>query len=376
MKKYKLLYFVSEDHYFLTHKLPHALLALKNNFHVLVVCNDNNFKKKILSYGFEVVNLSLNRKSLNPLREIKTIIQLLNIINSFKPDLIQTVALKPILYGSLCSFLFDKSIKLNVSSIVGLGYLFINKGFINNIVKNIIEFFLRIFFKKKNSLVVFQNKDDQNLFINKKIVKIEQTRIIAGSGVNIKFFKPAPEVKKKFDLIMHSRMLVDKGVFDLIDSLKILRTKNLKLKVLLLGNPDKKNRASIHEDELKVWDKENIIKWIPFTENVLPYIQQSKIGILPSFREGFPKSLLESASCGLPLITTNVTGCREICIDKFNGFLVKLNDPIQIADRIEKLLSNKELQKNMGINSRKLVVNNFSDEIISKHFLKIYQSIS
>ena len=225
-------------------------------------------------------------------------------------------------------------------------------------------------------MVVFQNKDDQNLFINKKIVKIEQTRIIAGSGVNIKFFKPAPEVKKKFDLIMHSRMLVDKGVLDLIDSLKILRTKNLKLKVLLLGNPDKKNRASIHEDELKVWDKENIIKWIPFTENVLPYIQQSKIGILPSFREGFPKSLLESASCGLPLITTNVTGCREICIDKFNGFLVKLNDPIQIADRIEKLLSNKELQKNMGINSRKLVVNNFSDEIISKHFLKIYQSIS
>ena len=375
MKKYKLLYFVSEDHYFLTHKLPHALLALKNNFEVLIVCNTSKFKKKILAYGFNIKHIDLDRKSINPFQELKTLIQLIRIISDFKPDVIQSVALKPIIYSSFCKIFFSKTIKLNVYSIVGLGYLFINKGVFNSFLKNLVETFLKLFLKKKKNIVVFQNNDDLSYFIKKKIIEKEQSVLIPGSGVNTRYFTPMTNKKKKYDLIMHSRMLIDKGVYDLINAIKILKRKEIKLTVLLLGSPDEKNRASIKKEYLKHLDKRKIICWIPSKPNVLSYIQQSKIGILPSYREGFPKSLLESASCGLPLISTNVAGCREICIDGYNGFLSNVKDPHDLARVIEKLLFDRKSQLLMGRNSRKFCIEKFSDFEISNQFLKIYNLI-
>ena len=375
MKKYKLLYFVSEDHYFLTHKLPHALLALKNNFDVLIVCNTSKYKKKILSYGFNIKHINLDRKSINPFQEIKTLIQFIRIISDFKPDVIQSVALKPIIYSSFCKIFFSKMIKLNVYSVVGLGYLFINKGTFNSFLRHLVEFFLKLFLNKKKNIIVFQNNDDLSYFIKKKIIKKEQSILIPGSGVDTNYFKPMVKIKKKYDLIMHSRMLVDKGVYDLIDAIKILKIKNIKLKVLLLGSPDIKNRASIEREYLEDLDKKKVINWISSKSKVLSYIQQSKIGILPSYREGFPKSLLESASCGLPLISTNVSGCREICIDGHNGFLSKVKDPHDLARVIEKLLFDRKSQLLMGRNSRKVCIEKFSDFEISSQFLKIYNLI-
>lgn len=375
MKKYKLLYFVSEDHYFLTHKLPHALLALKNNFDVLVVCNTSKYKKKILSYGFNIKHINLDRKSINPFQELKTLIELIKIISDFKPDIIQSVALKPIIYSSFCKIFFSKTIKLNVYSIVGLGYLFINKGFFNYFLKNTIEAYLKLFLCNKKSIIIFQNNDDLTYFIKKKIVTKKQSAIIPGSGVNIDHFKPKAKIKKKYDLLMHSRMLIDKGIYDLISAIQILRRKNIFLKVLLLGNPDLKNRASIKKEYLEELVHKKIIDWIPSKPDVLPYIQRSRIGILPSYREGFPKSLLESASCGLPLISTNVVGCKEICINGYNGLLAKVKDPQDLARTIEKLLSNKKSQFLMGKKSRKICIEKFSDNVISKKFLNIYNLI-
>ena len=170
-------------------------------------------------------------------------------------------------------------------------------------------------------------------------------------------------------------MLIDKGVYDLINAIKILKRKEIKLTVLLLGSPDEKNRASIKKEYLEHLDKRKIISWIPSKPNVLSYIQQSKIGILPSYREGFPKSLLESASCGLPLISTNVAGCREICIDGYNGFLSNVKDPQDLARVIEKLLFDRKSQLLMGRNSRNFCIEKFSDFEISNQFLKIYNLI-
>ncbi|MDC3091179.1 glycosyltransferase family 4 protein [Rickettsiales bacterium] len=375
MKKYKLLYFVSEDHYFLTHKLPHALLALKNNFDVLVVCNTSKYKKKILSYGFNIKHINLDRKSINPFQELKTLTQLITIISDFKPDIIQSVALKPIIYCSFCKIFFSKIIKLNVYSIVGLGYLFINRGLFNYFLKRIVEVYLKLFLGKKKSIIIFQNKEDLSYFIKKKIITQKQSTIISGSGVNIDHFKPTKKIKKKYDLLMHSRMLIDKGIYDLINAIYILRKKNISLKVLLLGDPDLKNRASIKKEYLEELVRKKIIDWVPSKPDVLPYIQRSRIGILPSYREGFPKSLLEAASCGLPLISTNVAGCKEICINGYNGFLAQVKDPQDLAKKIEKLLFNKKSQFLMGKKSRKICVEKFSDGTISKEFLKIYNSI-
>ena len=370
MKKYKLLYLVSEDGYFLSHKLPHALIAIKNGFDVILVCKVSKYKEKIESFGIKVKNINFDRRSLNLFKEMSVWINYINVIIKTKPDLIQSIALKPILYTCLGS-LFFREIK-KIYAVVGLGYLFINKSKKVKIIRNIIILILKIFFNRKNNFVVFQNDDDLEYFLKEKIVKKEITSIIRGSGVNINHFTPSEKVKKKYDVIMHCRMLYDKGIFELINASKILKNKGLKIKILLLGSPDIYNRASVSEKQLKIWKNEKLIEWITETENVLPYLRMSKIAVLPSYKEGLPKSLLEAASCGLPIISTNVSGCKEICKHDCNGLLINAKDSNSLAKAIESLYTNDEKAKKMGIKSRNLVKQNFSDKIISNKFLKLY----
>ena len=167
-------------------------------------------------------------------------------------------------------------------------------------------------------------------------------------------------------------MLYDKGIIELINASKILKNKGLKIKILFLGSPDINNRASVSEKQLKIWKKEKLIQWITERENVLPYLRMSKIAVLPSYKEGLPKSLLEAASCGLPIISTNVPGCKEICKHDYNGLLIDAKDSNSLAKAIENLYINDEKAKKMGIKSRNLVKKNFSDKIISNKFLKLY----
>ena len=374
MRKYKLLYLVSEDRYFLSHKLPHALIAIKNGFDVILVCKVSKYRKKIESLGIKVENINFDRRSLNFFKEINIWINYIKVLIISKPDLIQSIALKPILYTCLGSLFFRKIKK--IYAVVGLGYLFINKSIKVKIIRKIIILVLRLFFSRKNNFVVFQNNDDLEYFLKEKIVQKEITTIIKGSGVNINHFTPSEKVKKKYDVIMHCRMLYDKGITELINASKILKNKGLKIKILFLGSPDINNRASVSEKQLKIWKKEKLIEWITERENVLPYLRMSKIAVLPSYKEGLPKSLLEAASCGLPIISTNVPGCKEICKHDYNGLLINAKDSNSLAKSIENLYINNEKAKKMGIKSRNLVKQNFSDEIISNKFLKLYLKLT
>ena len=202
---------------------------------------------------------------------------------------------------------------------------------------------------------------------------MERTFVIKGSGVETNYFKPK-NVKKKYDVILHSRMLRDKGIYEYIESIKII-IKKKNIKALLLGSPDNKNYASIGEVKLEKWNSEKIVEWVPFTENVRDYLNQSKICILPSYREGLPKSLLEAASCGLPIITTKVPGCKEICVDNYNGLLVETKNAESISKAIMYLLDNKDKREIFSKNSRKLVLKNFCVRKISKEFTSLYFKI-
>jgi len=372
MKKCKLLYFVSEDEYFLSHKVAQAKKALENNFEVIILTKFSKYEKKIKSMGFKTQNINFDRKSVNPIKEFLCFISFCKTVMIIKPDIIQSIALKPILYTSIISGILCKKIKL-IFCVVGLGYLFLNKKLVTRFFKFVFLTLLKLFISKKNSIFIFQNKDDLSFFLENKVVTTDKFKIIKGSGVDtLKFAKK--NTKKIYDIILHSRLLVDKGIFELIDAIIHLRKKKIFLKVLLLGKPDKKNRSSISKDQILIWQSKKIIIWKGKVENVIPYLNKSKISILPSYREGLPKSLLEAASCGLPIIATDVPGCREICKNNYNGILVAPKNPLSIANAIEKLLKNSNLIKKFGENSRKLVIKNFSDKIVSNQFLKTYQS--
>ena len=372
MKKYKLLYFVSEDEYFITHKINQAKTALKFFDEIKIMCKFSNYSRKIELSGFKTINFNLSRKSINPILNFISLIKFFSITTKYKPDVIQCFALKPILYSIIINFFLKRDIKI-LCCVVGMGYLIINKNLFARVYKSIYFFLLKIFINKK-VFFVFQNSDDYSLFRRKKIISKNNSSLIRGSGVCTKKFKSNNQ-KKIYDLIFHSRIIKDKGVFEIIDAIKILRNQNVFFKTLFLGDIDNANRSFITEKQVNFWVKEKLIIWKRKTNNVLPYLQKSKISILPSYREGLPKSLLEAASCKLPIISTDVPGCREVCINNFNGFLVQPKNSGSLSKSIQKLLFNSNLMKKFGRNSREIVTKNFSDQIISNEFLKLYQEV-
>ncbi|PPR42890.1 MAG: N,N'-diacetylbacillosaminyl-diphospho-undecaprenol alpha-1,3-N-acetylgalactosaminyltransferase [Alphaproteobacteria bacterium MarineAlpha8_Bin1] len=372
MKKFKLLYFVSEDEYFVTHKLAQALEAKKKNFNVVVLTKLNKFKKKIESLGIKTLNFNLDRKSINPISNFFLIIQFYNIIRKEKPDIIQSNALKPILYSALISRFF-KNISF-IYCVVGLGFLFLKKNLSNSLIRKIYFFLLKKFIKKEKSIFIFQNKDDLEFFKIQKIINGISHKIISGSGVNNKKFRKK-KMTKTYDLILHSRILEHKGIYELVNAVIHLKKEGLNIKFLLLGNPDLNNRASIPRKKILKWQSDKILTWKKKVINVIPYLHKSKISVLPSYREGFPRSLLEAASCGLPLISTNVPGCRDICINNFNGYLVSPKDYLSLAKAIKKLINNPIIQKKFSDNSINIVKEKFMDKIISSEFVSIYKSI-
>ena len=369
MRKYKLLYFVSEDKYFLTHKIDHILYAMKQNIEILVICKKTLKKKNPLLNNITVKYFDFDRKTLNPFKIILNIVRLYKIIKSFKPNIIHNTALKPIILGSFASLFFSNIYVIN--SIVGLGYVYINFNIKTMLLRKLLNFPLKFFLSKKNFFTVFQNSDDEIFF--KSRCKINKSFLIRGSGVDIKKFYPGNK-KKIYDLIYHSRMLKDKGIIELINVIRKIKKKK-SLKVLFLGNPDISNDASISLQTLENWQNEGLIIWKGYCEEVIDYLNQSKICILPSYREGFPKSLLEGASCGLPIIATDVPGCREICVNNLNGFLVKPKDEYTLQKSIISLLNDKKLLKKFGFNSRKLVKQNFNVDFISRDFVCLYNQI-
>lgn len=225
--------------------------------------------------------------------------------------------------------------------------------------------------RKQNSIFVFQNNEDKAFFLKKKLLRNTSYKVIKGSGVDIEKFC-SKKVKKIYDIIFHSRLLYDKGFNEIVEALSILRKKKIYPKILILGDPDESNRSSVDKSIIISMVQKKICLWINKVDNVIPYLQKSKISVLPSYREGLPKSLLEAASCKLPLVATNVPGCRDICKNNFNGILVPKKDSKFLSKAIEKLLKNKALMSKYGENGRKLVKQQFSLKIISHQFMKIY----
>ena len=369
-EKYKLLYFVSEDEYFISHKIEQVRDALKNNIDVLVVTKFKKKEKQIIDAGFKTKHINFDRKSINPIKELLCIFKLITIIFKFRPNIIQANALKPILYVSLISNFLSKKTKI-ILCVVGLGYLFIKKNKKNFLIKNIYILLIKFTLRKQNSMFVFQNNEDKKFFLSKNLLKNISYKIIKGSGVDIEKFC-SKKVKKIYDIIFHSRLLYDKGFNEIVEALKILREKKIYPKILILGDPDESNRSSVDKSIIISMVQKKMCFWKSKVDNVIPYLQKSKISILPSYREGLPKSLLEAASCKLPLVATDVPGCREVCKNNFNGILIPKKDSKFLSKAIEKLLKNRDLMLKYGENGRRLVKKKFSLKIISDQFMKIY----
>ena len=323
--------------------------------------------------------MALDRRSINPFSELLIVLKYCLIFYKIKPDIVHNVGSKPIIYASIAAkFLNIKSV---INAPIGMGFAFSSDSFKAKILKIILIFLLRKTLNKhhgkgKLNRVVFENSDDMNFFIREKIVRKSDARLIRGAGVEIdNRLKKKKKINKTITISLVARMLKDKGVFEFVEATMILKKKNIKGRFLLVGDIDAKNPTSLQTNILKTWHEKGIIEWLGWIDDINKILFETDILCLPSYREGLPKSLLEGAAIGLPLVTTNTIGCRDIVEDGINGYLVPIKDSENLALAIEKLIKDNDLREKMGNESFKIVKSKFSSKIINSQTISLYDEL-
>lgn len=366
-----ILFLVTEDWYFWSHRLPVARAARDAGAKVVVVCRVNKHADQIRAEGFELWDAPIDRTGINPLKDITTLWFLWNTYRAVRPDLIHHVATKPVLYGSLIAWLTGVPAILN--AMAGLGYLFISQGMKARLLRGIFQKLLVTLCNRKNTALVVQNRDDQQTFLSQG-VRAEQIVVIRGSGVDLDRYHATDEPDGTPVALCVSRMLWDKGIGELVEAARRLKEKNVPIKVRLVGGTDI-NPSSIPQEQLDLWHEEGVIDFAGHSNDVVGEYARAHIAVLPSYREGLPKSLLEAASCKRPIVSTDVPGCREICVDGESGILVPVKTSRELADALETLALDKDLRVKMGAKARQLAEDEFATPHIVRQTTQVYSDL-
>ena len=372
--KARILFFITEDWYFWSHRLPIARAVRDAGFEVLIATRVHQHKERIEKEGFKLIPISLGRRNKNIIKGIFSILEIIRIYRREKPHIVHHVAIKPVLYGSWAARI--AGVPGVVNALAGLGFIFVAQGWKTSVLRRLVVFAYRSAFSAKNAFGIFQNPEDLKLFVNAGVVKSEKAALIRGSGVDISHFIHLPEPAGIPTIVLASRMLWDKGVGELVDAARILNKDGIKCCMILVGNPDPENPASIPEETLHRWHSEGIIEWWGHKDDMPEVFAKSNIVVLPSYREGLPKVLLEAASCGRAIVATDVPGCREIVQHNENGLLVPPHDSKALANALKVLIKDPELRAKMGAKGREIVEAEFSEEIVVKQTMEVYKKIN
>jgi len=350
-------------------RLPIMKELVKRNNEVFAICPRGEVFDKFKEYGIKAVEYKIDRGSLNVFKEIKTIQNIKEVVSKINPDILHSFMHKPNIYANLINH------KNTINTITGLGSFFIHNDLKSKIVRNIIEYGYKIS-TKNTKKVIFQNNDDLNYFVSKKIIPLEKVKLIKSSGIdtdewkieNVKCNIESLGVKidkNKPIVLMIARVIKDKGVEDYIRAAQILKDK---ANFLYVGEIDRGNKNSFLPD----W--KNVI-YLGFRRDIKELIAISDIFVLPSYREGVPRTLLEAGALKRAIVTTNTAGCRDVVDDNINGFLVPVKDYKILAKKIEILIENKALREKFGEEIREKVEKEFSIKKVVNEYLKVYEEI-
>jgi glycosyltransferase involved in cell wall biosynthesis len=338
----KIIYLINVDWFFVSHRLPIAIASIENGYDVYLLTKFTNKKELLKSYGIKVIDIPFQRSSLNILNEILILFKILYHYLKIRPDIVHHITMKPIVYGSLAAKIVNIEIIVNAYS--GLGYLFTNNR------KSVSQFFIGKFLSFinnfKNVKLIFQNKDDVFSLTRLGILnKSKEYFIIKGSGVDLELYKEtSPPLNKKIVILFPTRMLWDKGVRELFEATEILKNNySDKINFILAGMIDDQNKSSVPEDFILNWESGEYIKWVGYNENIIDLYISSDIVVLPSYREGLPKSLIEASAIGRAIITTDAIGCRDCVVEGYNGIKIPVGSGVKLAEAIIKLIKNRNL---------------------------------
>ncbi len=333
---------------------------------VVVTCPDTEGVEKILELGarFEVVPLRKN--GLNVLADLKYTLQLWRLMRKEMPDITLGYTIKPVVYGALAARL--AGIKNINSMVTGGGYVFISKTAKARIIKLLATLLYRIGFWCAHT-VIFQNRDDRDEFsVQRKLLPLQKTRLVNGSGVNMEKFKPAP-YPEQLTFFMLSRLMYNKGVVEYLQAARQVKSSYPQVRFVLLGALEN-IQDSLKAEELQPYIDDNTIDYFEETTDVRPYYRQCSVYVLPSYREGTPRTVLEAMSMARPIITTDTQGCRETVVDGINGFLVPVKDSNSVAEKIEWFIRHPESIETMGKESLKLCKEKFDVKKVNGEMMR------
>jgi glycosyltransferase involved in cell wall biosynthesis len=374
MEKKRILIVASASRSLIHFRGDFIISLLKSGFKVFTAAP--NYTKetyqKLINLGASPIEFNLQRTGLNPIIDIKSIFELKSIINENKIDLVFPYTVKPVIYSSIAANWCKIPV---ISLITGLGFTFTGLTFKSRILQRLNEFLYKISIRK-NKVIVFQNKDDYALFLDRKIITTNnKVDFVSGSGVNLNKYKYRinNNSSDSISFLLVARLIKEKGIGLFIEAAEILKKKYPKAEFHIIGEPDK-SPSSIKLERLTDLHHKEIIVYHGEQRNVQEHLYNRDVFVLPTYyREGVPRSILEALSVGLPIITTKTPGCKETVLDKENGILIKPRDLDELINAMEFFITNRERVKEMGMNSRKYAEERFDVNIINNDLISLIE---
>ena len=368
----RLLYLVTEDWYFLSHRLPMARAAQAAGYEVHVAARLTRDRDAIAREGFVPHALSWDRGSASPFGSIAAIREIRRLLREIRPAILHNVALKPVLLGSAASL--GLSMIAVVNSLTGVGTLFIGEARVSALARRTVRFGLSRLLRRPRSKVVVQNPDDRT-FVLDLGVPAENIVVIPGSGVDTASLTPLPEPPPPITAAYVGRMLADKGVLTLIEAYSSLHARGVSLQLLLAGGCDKENPGSLAPEQLREFAGALGIHWLGHVVDIKEVWAKAHFAVLASRREGLPKSLLEAAACGRAMVATDAPGCREIAIEGETALTVPVDDAAALANALARLAGDAALREKFAKRARELVEEKFSADAIGRQTVQLYETL-
>jgi glycosyltransferase involved in cell wall biosynthesis len=371
----RILYVVITGARFCSHRLPLARAALARGHTVAVATALEGQAPAIAAAGIEPIDVPFPRRSLRPDREAALLFALRAAIRRYRPDLVHSVSLKPMIHGTLAARL--EGVRAMVNTLTGVGYVFTSGEWLARTLRPLVKQGLRRVLATPRQRLIVQNPDDARLLVAEGIVPASAVTLIRGSGVDTAVFTPRPEAGGTPLVVLPARMLRQKGVEDFVAAARLLRERGIPLRAALVGEPDPENPSSVPVAQLQAWHAEGAVEWWGWRADMAEVLAQSHVVCLPStYGEGIPKCLLEAAACARPIVATDIPGCREAVQHGENGLLVPPHAPRALADALERLVAHPEQRRAMGERGRRRAVEEFSDARIVAETLAVYDELA
>jgi glycosyltransferase involved in cell wall biosynthesis len=370
----RILFLVASDWYFYWHRLAVAQRIAAAGYEVHVATPAGRFCGAIEAAGLRHHPIQIDRQGRNPFTDLATIKRLVDLYRELQPVLVHHVALKPIIYGSIAAKITKVPVVIN--AMPGLGYIFVSQQWMARVIRPGVMTAFRLLVNAANSRVMLENGDDRQRWTRWGVMRPDRIVVLPGCGVDTDSFRPAAEPPGAPLVILPARLLFYKGVVEFVEAARLLKQRGTAARFALVGEGDPGSPASVPPERLRQWRDEGVVELFGWHDDMAQVLAQCHIVCLPTHGgEGVPRSLLEAAASGKPIVATDVSGCRDVVHDGENGFLVPPRQIVPLADAIERLIRDGELRRAMGARGRARALAEFSVDIVAAETLRLYAEL-